>query len=722
MPPKTRKAYLPSALALTLAIAPGLAQAVTEVESPEIVISATKTEKSLREVPATVAMINGDESAQYGNNSIADMVKDIPGVEVTDVSTAGSKRLMIRGESGDRIIVLVDGQKINEQISMGGAPLLVDPATVERIEVVKGAASVLYGSEAIGGVVNIITKKGGEKPIGGTVAGSYNSGTDGYEGSLSLYGSTGGLYYRLTGSYSDQDNRETPDGTLPESDSLTKNVSGRLGYKGNNFDTGLILEKYKVEADVPPTGSPGTPFFMNLNLPEWSRDKVGIHADFTDISQFFAKVHVDGYYQKTFKDFHQHLERIDVPMGGGPGGGMPGGGPGGGMPGGGPGGGMPGGGPGGGMPGGGPGGGMPPIGIMDMQTGNDQATYAFNAQIDMTPGSSHYLIGGLAFSYDTLDAKRDIVSTLRLIPSGNYFDEASIKTWAVYLQDEWMATDNLTFTFGVRQTWVESEMEKTNNPMLQERTLSDGQPVVSAGVAWTATDDLALRALYSQGYRFPDLVKLLIGTFHGMGTPTLPNPNLDPETSNNFELGARFDNGRLEADLALFYNLADNYITSQPFNGLSRYENVDEAKTYGLEAWLGYHFDLYNLTPYLNATIMRRHYDDARNTDWDTGTPLVSGKIGLRFEYPLASKPMTFWGDFYLRGASDAKSIDRRGQIEKHDSWATANLALGLKWGENDNWQASLNFNNIFDKKYSTAQNDLDATGVHVVARLSYTF
>ncbi len=297
-----KKKTLHAALALAVAVPPVTAMAVTEVESEEVVVSATRTERILREVPSTVTLVNAEKSARYGQATIADMVQDVPGVEIFDNSVAGSKRLMIRGENGGRVIVLIDGQKINEQKSMDGAPLLVDPAIVERIEVVKGSGSVLYGSDAIGGVVNIITKKGGNKPLSGDLAGSYRSGTDGYEGSVGLSGKTGNVQYRLTGSYSDQGDRKTPDKTLEGSDSTMKNVSGFLGYETEPFDMGLIAERYEVAADVPPTT-----IHMDLDLPEWSREKIGTFVDFKDINDVVTKVHFDAYYQKTIKEFKQEM-------------------------------------------------------------------------------------------------------------------------------------------------------------------------------------------------------------------------------------------------------------------------------------------------------------------------------------------------------------------------------------------------------------------------------
>ena len=72
-----------------------------------------------------------------------------------------AEALSIRGEDAFRTLVMIDGQKISEHKSMSGAPILIDPTEIERIEVIKGPASVLYGSDAIGGAVNIITKERG---------------------------------------------------------------------------------------------------------------------------------------------------------------------------------------------------------------------------------------------------------------------------------------------------------------------------------------------------------------------------------------------------------------------------------------------------------------------------------------------------------------------------------------------------------------------------------
>ncbi len=684
------KKQMRTALALGLVFLPATAFAVGEIENTEIVISATKTEKTIQEAPATIAVVDADTSAEYGNNSIADMVKDIPGVEVVDTGAAGSKRLMIRGEAGGRVITLIDGQKINEQKAMSGAPLLIDPASVERIEIVKGAGSVLYGSEAMGGVINIITKKGGEKPFGGTIAGGFNTGTSGKEGSLSIHGGTENIRYRVTGSYSDQGDRKTPKETLEDSDSLAKSLSGFLGYQNDWIDAGITLESYDVDVAVPPFMIMGNPF--DLDLPEWTREKVGVYADFMDINNFIAKIHLDAYYQTTFRDFYQDwgfmAPNPAVPP-------------------------------------------FPPVIPIDydLQLVNDQETYALNAQIDMTPSASHYLIAGLAYSNDSLEAVTDEVFTPNIpgrLVSNRSFQEASLDTWALYLQDEWNLTNDLTLTLGVRQTWVDSELEKNiNNPRLRLGSVSDNNPAFSVGLTWNTTDELTLRALFSQGYRFPDLNQLYTGTFHGMET-TFPNPNLKPETSNNFEAGLRFDNDQLKTDIALFYNEAKNYIAARPFGPrTNRFENVDTAKTMGLEMWLSYRFEPYNLTPYLSATLMRRKFENNLLDTWNTNTPFLNGRMGIKFEHPLASMPVTLWGDLYLRAATDAKEekIERgRLTVTTKDGWSTLNLALGARWGENERWKASINFNNIFDESYTTAQNLIMEPGFNIVGRLSFDF
>ncbi|MCG8638991.1 MAG: TonB-dependent receptor [Desulfobacterales bacterium] len=670
---KFRLPLIHGAVCLSLVMG-GTAAVVAETEEQEkkIVVTATRIEKDLQMVPASVSVVDAKEIRRKGYTSVADALKDVPGVEISDQSLAGSKRINIRGESGARVLIMVDGQKITEQKSMDGAPLLIDPETIDRIEVIKGPASVLYGSEAIGGAVNIITKKGGNRPLQASASVTYDSSTDGFTESLSLFGRKNNFHYRVTGSYSDQGNRETPDGELDESDSRRKSGSVFLGWEKDNVSIGVGLEGYDSKVDSPPITVSGNPF--NLNLPKWSRNKGSLFVDVKDVTPKIKKIHLDAFVQETEKDFEQAM---DINMG--------------------------------------------MVITQNINTFNNQKTYGINSQMDLIVHPSHYLVGGYSYSRDTLDADRQI-SYSAMLPGSDVFYDAGIDTHALFLQDEWVLPRDFVLTLGGRYTWVASELDETNDSSAIAGRTTDSHPVFSAGLTWSGIESLTIRGLASQGYRFPDLNKLFIGTRHG-GAVTLPNQDLDPETSNNFEIGARYNTNNWNIDLAGFVNLAEDYITTQTIGtNLKQFANVDEARTYGVEAHMAYTFKPLNLTPYITGTWMRRKFESEDLTTWKTNTPKFSGRLGLRWENDLKNHPATVWFDAWMRGATKSEDEDSRGNVTENASWQTANLAVGSDFGRDRQYNMSLNLNNIFDHSYSTAQNALDEPGFHAVLRVGMNF
>ncbi|MDY0362614.1 MAG: TonB-dependent receptor [Desulforegulaceae bacterium] len=645
-------------------------------QCPKIVVTATRTEKDLQKVPASVAVVEEEEIRRKGYTSVADILQDVPGIEIYDQSLAGSKRINIRGESGSRILILIDGQKISEQKSMDGAPLLIDPAIIERIEVIKGPASVLYGAEAIGGVVNIITKKGGDRIIQGSADIIYDSSNDGFTESISLFGGINNFHYRVTGSKSDLGDRETPDKTLDGSDSERKSGSFFLGYDKDKFSAGISFEAFDSEVDSPATSVNQIPF--DLNLPEWSRKKGGLFIDFKDFNNFIKKIHLDAFAQETKKDFEQ---RMTLKMG-------------------------------------------PRTVVQSLDTYNEQKTYGSNVQIDLAPGVNHNLILGHSYTKDTLDSDSLTNFTPAMVPGypSEKFHEASIDTNAVFLQDEWMLGNDFILTLGGRQTWVNSELEDTDDPNSTKGDVSDSHAVFAAGITWSGIQNFTLRGLASQGYRFPDLNKLFTGTAHG-GSTTLSNQDLDPETSDNFEIGARFNNGAWDIDLTAFMSLAKDYITTEEIGGnIYKFSNVDEAKTHGLEAHLGYTLESINLTPYVTGTWMQRKYEKPGFSTWDTNTPDFTGRLGVRWEKNITNHESVFWADAWMRCATDADDKSSDGTITTVDSWQTFNLGLGCEFGEKRKFQFSLNLNNILDESYRTAKNSLDEAGFHGVARVGVSF
>ena len=131
-------------------------------ELDEVVVTATRMEEQILNVPQHVTVITAEQIEQSGAGNLSDVLNIHTGVSTTNYGPEGSlKSVSIRGATAAQILILIDGLKAPG--SHGGADLSLIPIdNIERIEIVRGGTSALYGADAVGGVINIITKKKGE--------------------------------------------------------------------------------------------------------------------------------------------------------------------------------------------------------------------------------------------------------------------------------------------------------------------------------------------------------------------------------------------------------------------------------------------------------------------------------------------------------------------------------------------------------------------------------
>lgn len=161
-----RNAVMVSLLAGTTLVWSGTAFAQEDLQEfalEDMVVTATRTESKMVDVPVNATVISAEKIADRHYLDVADVLKDVPGATVMDIGVgAYEKKIVLNGD--ERVLVLVDGKRVN--IDMGTMSRasydlnqMPDVSLIERIEVVKGHGGALYGSDAVGGVINIITKK-----------------------------------------------------------------------------------------------------------------------------------------------------------------------------------------------------------------------------------------------------------------------------------------------------------------------------------------------------------------------------------------------------------------------------------------------------------------------------------------------------------------------------------------------------------------------------------
>lgn len=201
----------------------------------EMVVTANRIEQPLSDLVADMSIIDAPTIERQGPGSVADVLARVPGIQITRNGGPGTTTsVFLRGADSRFSAVYVDGVRMDSQSTGGASWQSIPLALIDRIEVLRGPAAAVYGSDAMGGVVQIFTKKGDgpAQPYAGLGVGSRGT----FTAEAGISGGAGGWDYALglNRSQTDGFNARTVASANPDKDDYRSNaVSGRLGYQLN---------------------------------------------------------------------------------------------------------------------------------------------------------------------------------------------------------------------------------------------------------------------------------------------------------------------------------------------------------------------------------------------------------------------------------------------------------------------------------------------------------
>ena len=554
----------------------------------EVTVTASGTEQSVFDSFQTVNSIGATRIAERAATSLGEVLETETGVAKRSFGP-GSSRPVIRGFDGDRVLVLQDGVRsgsVGSQSGDHGEP--IDPMSAERIEVVKGPGTLLYGSNALGGVVNVISN-------------DENDAHDGIRGYFNGVGSTAdrqggaaaGLEYGigkilLRGSYSAQRTGDysTPIGRIPNSASRSNTESFGIGYYGDKAyisgTYGLDIRRYGVpfaalfegEGHDKPEGE--LPVVDDEIDIRQRRHNFRIKGGFRDLTNPF----VSGIqYNLDYSDYrHKEIETAD--------------------------------------------------GIDETGTIFDNKTFSYRSLFEQAKRGR--LTG--RFGFEGFDRGYEVNGAEQLIEG-----KVKHKAFSVFALEE-IDLERVKFQFGGR---IEHNRYNPENIVLVDRSFTgfSGGAGVNIGL-WKGG---AFIANYTHSYRAPALEELYNNGPHiGNVTFEIGNSALSNETSNGLDFSLRHQSSRFRLTGDVYYYRINNYVFLAPQDqdgdgtidvedGLpvARYEQAD-AQYMGAELNADVTFNNY-VGGFLSFDMVR-----AKLIDGDIDLPRIPparAKIGLDLRY-----------------------------------------------------------------------------------------
>lgn len=232
-----------------LLLVTGLSPVQANNNAPVIVISPSQFAQPIHEVGSSVILLQADELRQRGIEFIEDALQEVPSLIVSSQGTRGSLvQARVRGNEANHVLILIDGMRVSNALTGEFDLSNLSMAAIENIEILLGPQSTIYGSDAMAGVINITTRKGGEGLSGNVKLGAGEKGI--LSKQLNLNVGEGGWHYSVTAENYKTDgiSSAAEENGNTEMDSLSKQAFNvKTGYQGDHFSSSLILSRSESE-------------------------------------------------------------------------------------------------------------------------------------------------------------------------------------------------------------------------------------------------------------------------------------------------------------------------------------------------------------------------------------------------------------------------------------------------------------------------------------------
>lgn len=680
-----RKALLAAITVFVMGGVTAQAEELPVYSFDEVVVTATRTENDVKKVPASTQVITQEDIKRGGATSVRNALSMYANIFQKSKVRGGGHDIIIRGMETKHSLVMVNGRRISNEADangLGNAMSLdrININDVEKIEIVRGPSSALYGSEAMGGVLNIITKPSKEQTL---LTGLEHTSEDTSHWWHADTGRIGNFSMTLDARFN-KINRSMLD-TATESDpyGTAQTYNASLNYYVNDHSyVNAYMDYYSqhLKTDM------GTPTMKPITLTT-SSGKMSLSGqamlEGTGSKAFKQKNYGISWNGKTDKNDWQiqaYMSKFNWSntsntkvLGS-----------------------------------------IPPAGpdwMKDMFNGmlqQQKNTYDFNhdehnmwaieGRDSLRVNDHHRVTFGAEYVKDKvagtgLGSNGDGVHSITENGKTKLSSEKTLSSYAAYLQDE--------IEYG--KWFIVPAIRYDHHSAYGSHT----SPKI--GVTYNATDHFRIKANYGDGFKAPSVSQLYYDLDMEMGRGNwvhlTGNPNLKPEKSKSWDLGVEAEFGKGYGSLTYFDNDVDNLIASIPkgkdSNGhnLHRYENVNKARIKGLENTLGYRFND-TLEFKVTSTLL-----DAKNTS--TGKDLPQrARLSQIYQLIYDDHKDTGWSAV-LWNQLDYKFVTGKawesGESVKK-SYSLTNFSLTRKVNKDTRVYGSVQ--NIFDKK--DADCDLD--------------